>query len=79
MQDVAPAVYTKYNLKMYLRATQENIPRKYVLYFRKEATKYKEYLSYKQYIFICNPENCIWEWKEKLRYLFYILKRKIKL
>jgi glycosyltransferase involved in cell wall biosynthesis len=72
IKDIDPMVYTRYNLNMYLQAEREEDAKKFVPYFRKEATRYKECLSYQQYISICNPQSRIREWIEKIKYIFYI-------
>jgi len=72
IRDIDPEIYMRYNLKMYLRVAQKEEAKKFVPYFRKEATKYKEYLSYHQYISIRDPQNRMREWIEKIKYLLYI-------
>jgi len=74
IQDINPAIYSRYNYNMYIRAGQKEESEKFVPYFRKEATKYKECLSYQQYISICNPQNRIRKWIEKIKYMMKILK-----
>jgi hypothetical protein len=76
MKDIDPEVYTRYNLKMYLHAGQQEEHKKFADYFRKEATRYKERLSYQQYISILDPQSRFQEWRDKMRYLFYILRIK---
>ena len=77
IKDIDPEIYIRYNLNMCFQAGQKEESMKYVSYFRKEATRYREYLSYQQYISICDPQNRLREWMDKLRYLFYILRIKI--
>ena len=72
-QDINPAVYTQYNKKMYISAVIKQAPENIIAYFRKEATIYKEYLSYSQYLYIMNPQTfyqIVWS---KIIYLFYIM------
>ena len=72
--DINPVVYNKYNLDMFLRTVNADNTKKYVDYFRKEATRYKEYLSYHVYISIRDPHNKIQELLYKITFLFYICK-----
>jgi len=74
MKDINPAVYTRCNYSMYMRANRKKESKKFVPYFRKEATKHKEYLTYQQYISVCNPQNRFRERIEKLKYIFRIIK-----
>ena len=73
IKDIDPEIYTRYNLNMYIRAIQKEEAKQFVHYFRKEATRYKEYLSYQQYISICAPQNRLQEWMDKLKYVFHVL------
>jgi hypothetical protein len=77
--DIEPGIYMRYNLNMYLRAGRKAESEKFVPYYRKEATRYREYLSYQQYISIRNPQNRMREWIDKLKYILYILRIKIAL
>jgi len=79
IKDIDPEVYMRYNLNMYIRAGAKEESQKYVPYFRKEATRYRECLAYRQYISICDPPNRFREWMHKLKYLFYILRIQIEL
>jgi glycosyltransferase involved in cell wall biosynthesis len=79
MEDINPAVYMKYNLNMYLRSRQKEESKKFAPYFRKEATRYREFLSYQQYISILDPQNLFSEWVYKLRYMLYILQVKTEI
>jgi len=74
IQDINPAIYSRYNYNMYIRAGRKEESKKFVTYFRKEATRYKECFSYQQYISICNPQSRIQEWIEKIKYILKILK-----
>ena len=65
LKDIDPTIYTRYNLKMYKQSVQNEESRKFASYFQKEATRYKEYLSYQLYISICNPQSRIREWIKK--------------
>jgi len=79
IKDIAPEIYMRYNLNMYLRAGQKEYSKKFVPYFRKETTRYKEYLSYQHYISIRDPQNRISEWIDKIKYIFYILRIKTEI
>ena len=72
IKDINPIVYTRYNLKMSIMAERKEESKKFAPYFRKEATRYKECLSYQQYISIRDPKNGMQEWIEKSKYLLYI-------
>ena len=75
--EINPEVYMSYNFKMFLQTKRKESSEKFVSYFRKEAIRYKEYLSYQHYISICNPKSRLREWVDKLRFLFYILRIKL--
>jgi len=79
IQDINPEVYMSYNLGMYLRAEQKEDNKPFISYFRKEAIRYKEYISYQHFISICNPKSRIREWIDKLKYIFYILRIKVEI
>jgi len=76
---VDPEIYNSYNQNMYLQAIDEHAPVKFITYFQQEAVRYKEYLSYQQYISIINPKNFFQEIYYKLAYIFYILKIRTEL
>ena len=42
LKDINPAVYTRYNLNMYLKAISKDASGKFISYFQKEASKYKK-------------------------------------
>ena len=75
IKNIDPFVYVRYNFNMYKRTRMQK-EYKFASYFQKEATRYKEYISYLQYISICNPESRIREWVNKFKYIFYILRMK---
>jgi len=77
-QNINPSVYTDYNRKIYICALKEKAPEKIVAYFRNEATKYKEYLSYRQYIVIRRPHTFYQTLWEKIIYLIYIMRFNIR-
>ena len=77
LNDISPEIYNRYNLNMCLRAEKIEETKQFVPYFRKEATRYKEYLSYHQYISIRNPQNRFQEWVEKIKYIVYVFGVKI--
>ena len=72
ISDINPMVYTNYNLSMYLRNRKKKEFQKFVAYFRREATKYKDYLSYHHYKSTLNPQSRLKEWRYKLLYILYI-------
>lgn len=73
IDDIDPVIYIQYNIKMFMKAQQEVCSPEIINYFRNEATKYKECLSYQQYISIRNPQNLFSEWMDKLAYIYCIL------
>jgi glycosyltransferase involved in cell wall biosynthesis len=76
-KDINPVIYKNYNLRMYLQAIQKGASEKFIDYFRKEATRYKEFLSYQQYMSIVNTETPWQKFWAKSAYLFYILQIKV--
>ena len=73
VKDITPMVYTNYNLNMYLQAKKKKESQKFAAYFLKEATRYKDCLSYRRYKSILNTQNHLKEWKNKISYILYIL------
>ena len=71
--NINPAIYSEYNKKFYTYAVRNHAPEKFIIYFRKEATKYKEYLSYRQYSLIMNPQSFYQSICNKIVYLMYII------
>jgi len=78
-KDINPSVYMQYNLGMYLRAGQNEESKKFVPYFQNEAIRYKEYISYQQYISVRNPQNRLTEWMVKIKFILYILRIKTEI
>lgn len=76
MKDVSPLVYNRYNLNMYMKASGNSTPRKIISYFKEESTRYMEYMSYKQYMLIRNPQTRWQRIKDKWAYLLYIIRLK---
>ena len=74
INDINPMIYTQYNYNMYLRAGRKEESTKFVSYFRKETTKYKECIPYQKYISVCNPKNRVCKWIEKIKYILRIIK-----
>jgi glycosyltransferase involved in cell wall biosynthesis len=77
-EDVDPSVYTHYNMNMYLHAVRKEAPEQFISYFRKETIRYKEYLSYQQYISLCDPQTAWQILRDKWIYLFYIMRIKME-
>jgi glycosyltransferase involved in cell wall biosynthesis len=71
--DIKPLIYNEYNLSMYMLAKRMKASENILKYYRKESTRYKEYISYVNYFAIRLPETRIKKWKRKLEYLWYIL------
>lgn len=76
--DIEPAVYNRYHLSMFLRALKMGVESRIIEHYRREATYYKECLSYEQYIQICSPHNGYKKCICKLKYLYYILRIKVE-
>jgi hypothetical protein len=72
IEDVSHSLYNEYNLRIYTHAVISNAPIKFIKYFQKEATKYKEHLSYCNYLAIRKPETKMEKCKCKLEYLWNI-------
>lgn len=71
--DIALSVYTEYNKNMYAYAVRKQASLKIIAYFQREATRYKENLSYRQYWLIKKPRTGFQSAWNKLTYLFYII------
>jgi hypothetical protein len=74
IHDIHPAIYTQYNKNMYVNAVHKKAPQKCISYFQKEATRYKEYLSYRQYLAIRNPQTFLQMLYDKLVFIFYVMR-----
>jgi glycosyltransferase involved in cell wall biosynthesis len=77
--DIHPVIYNQYNLKMYVQALRCKLSPVKTLYFQREATRFKEFMSYQSYISILNPVTRTQEWMCKFKYVFYILGIKTEL
>lgn len=75
LDEINPAIYAQYNKKMYFFAIRNNASEKEVVYFRKEALKFKEYLSYRHYLLIKKPQTYIQKVFDKIVFLFYIFRQ----
>jgi glycosyltransferase involved in cell wall biosynthesis len=71
-KDINPSLYNNHNFKMLLLAKQYNADDEIISYYIREATFYKEFISYLDFIKIKNPQNKIDLFKYKIEYLFYI-------
>ena len=78
-QDVNHFIYYKYNRSMFVRALNMNVSDDYINYFRKEVTRYKEYLSYQEYISIKDPLTRIQALICKIFYITYLFKIRVNL
>jgi len=78
IRNIHPAVYTEYNKRIYSCALRSHAPEKIIAYFRREATKYKEYLSYRQYLVIRNPRTYYQTLREKMIYMIYITRKRLR-
>ncbi len=79
LRDIDPMVYTSYNLRMFGGAVEVEAPQKFVDYFRREATKHCEFLSFRLYLSIRDPKTKWAAWLDKLRYLWRIYRVKVEL
>jgi len=79
IKDINPVIYTRYNYNMYIRAGRREESKKFVPYFRKEATRYKDCLTYQQYISICNSQSRSCVWMKKMKYILHILQIQTKI
>lgn len=70
--DISPIVYYKYHLDMLLRARQGNASHTIIEYYKNEATKYIEYISYFKYLSIIEPNTRLEEIKSIINYLIKI-------
>ena len=73
MDDIEPQLYIRYNYNMLLVAKNQKADKDIINYYIKESTRYKEYLSYYQYMMIRHPKNWLEKLKCRLEYTFYIL------
>lgn len=71
-EDISPNLYTSYNMNMLLLARRQNAPIEIIEHYKKEATYYKEYISFYQYMKIRQPqtENDLQKCREE--YISYI-------
>jgi len=72
-KDISPNLYNNYNRQMLYLAKSRNEPHEIIEYYRIEAVRYKEFVSYVQFMVIREPQSHIKKFKLKLEYLFYIL------
>jgi glycosyltransferase involved in cell wall biosynthesis len=72
-KDINPSLYNTHNFKMLILAKQYNADDEIISYYAREATYYKEFISYFDFIKIRNPQNIIDRLKCRTEYLFYIL------
>ena len=77
LKDIDPVIYNNYNLKMFFIASERNAPANIIKYFKKEAIRYKECISYHAYISIKDPKNRFQELIDKIVYIFHIFKVKV--
>lgn len=77
--DIEPLVYNGYHLSMLLRVIKMRGEPGFIKHYRREATYYKEYLPYIQYIHISKPTNNYELFICKLKYLYYIFKLNVEL
>lgn len=71
--DIRPSNYLKYHVNMLILANQHSASKYIITHYKNEASRYKELLSYAEYIAIISPQNLCQKIKAKLFYLFSIL------
>lgn len=71
---IDPILYNKYNLNMLMLSKDMKASPKIIKYYQKEATRYKEYMSFQVYMSIINPENRKNNLLCKLIYIDHILR-----
>lgn len=72
--DISPLLYNKYNLNMLNLARQYNADVNIIHHYQKEATKFKEYLSFQMYISIIDVQDSfLQQWRAKLKYIIAII------
>ena len=76
--DISPNLYNSYHLNMLSLARQQNSSGDIIEHYKREATYYKEYLNYYQFLVIRYPQTKFQRLKCKLEYLFYILRIGVK-
>lgn len=71
-EDISPNLYTSYNMNMLLLARRQNAPIEIIEHYKKEATYYKEYICFYQFMKIRQPqtENDLQKCREE--YISYI-------
>lgn len=70
--DISPNVYINYHMNMLSLARQENTSDDIIEYYTKEATYYKEYISFYQFLIIRQPLTEEEQLKCKEEYISYI-------
>jgi glycosyltransferase involved in cell wall biosynthesis len=78
-EDIKPCIYYKYHLGKLKEALAQNALETVIAHYKREATFYKEYLSYSQFINIKYPKTRFENIKYKLEYLWHILKIRIEI
>ncbi|WP_085535956.1 glycosyltransferase family 2 protein [Massilibacteroides vaginae] len=71
--NITPMNYLRYYVNMLILAKQYSENKHIITYYKNEASRYKELLSYAEYIAIVSPQNIYQKVKAKLSYLFSIL------
>ncbi|GHV16627.1 hypothetical protein FACS1894179_06690 [Bacteroidia bacterium] len=71
-EDISPNLYTSYNMNMLLLARRQNAPIEIIEHYKKEATYYKEYISFYQFLIIKQPQTEEEQLKCKDEYISYI-------
>ena len=72
-KDIAHQLYNKYHLQMLTTAKHFNVSPEIIRHYKKEATRYKSYLSYELYMSIKNPQTGYLKLFYKIEYIFYFL------
>lgn len=71
-ENINPNLYNNYHINMLSLAKRQNAPDDIIEYYKKEATYYKEYISFFQFLIIRQPQTKEEQSKCKEEYLSYI-------
>jgi glycosyltransferase involved in cell wall biosynthesis len=78
INDIDPQLYNQYNFNMLIYAKNIKSSDDIIKHYISESTRYKEYLSYHNYISIRDPNNWFEKLKCKIEFLLHILKVRVE-
>lgn len=70
---INPSIYTQYCKNMYNLTCYQNASPIYTRYYKKECIKYKEYITYHDYVSIVAPNTFFYKIKTKIEFIWSIL------